>query len=183
MLHDGGQVRSTLATSQSLGFVARGASAEAAPGAVAVVIPGSVEGEQSVCGLKAFLVDERRTFTAEDGSRHTIDCAKLAVLDISDSPVHVHGETVETYHILAGSGRMVLGGRAVRVQPGTVVVIPPGTPHGLCSDDPAAPVRVLMTFAPGLASIHHQQFRDERIVASASSAVLARLGGGASPAG
>ena len=38
MLHDGGQVRSTLATSQSLGFVARGASAEAAPGAVAVEI-------------------------------------------------------------------------------------------------------------------------------------------------
>jgi mannose-6-phosphate isomerase-like protein (cupin superfamily) len=174
-LDGGGAIRRTLVISSSLGFQERDGADPA--GAVVVRIPSTgLDGaEDSVCGLKAFLVDEVRAFERPDGARDTIACAKVAALDIVDSPVHVHGETVETYHILAGSGRMVLGDRVVALSAGNMVVIPPGVPHGLCADDPDQPVRVVMTFSPGLAPIQHQEWRDERICAPAASARIAQL--------
>jgi mannose-6-phosphate isomerase-like protein (cupin superfamily) len=174
MLIGGGATRSTRDRSVSLGVLPRGGAL--APGAVVVAIPDTVDGEQSVCGLKAFLVDERRRFTAEDGTTTTIDCAKAAVLDIVDAPVHIHGETTETYQILAGHGRMLLGEQVARVGPGSLVVIPPGVAHGLVADDPARPVRVLMTFSPGMAPVAHQAWRDERILAPSAGAEIARRG-------
>ncbi|MFM2090073.1 MAG: hypothetical protein RLZZ127_562 [Planctomycetota bacterium] len=57
------------------------------------------------------------------------------------------------------------------------LLIPPGTEHGLCSDDPAVPLRVVMTFAPGLAPVAHERWRDERIVHPAASARIAAMGG------
>jgi hypothetical protein len=52
-----------------------------------------------------------------------------------------------------------------------MIIIPPG----LMALDPAQPVRVLMTFCPGMAPIAHQQWRDERIVAAPASAVIEAL--------
>jgi len=171
MLKDQGRVRHTLAHSRTLGFLPRGAPP--APGAVAVSIPECLpDAEQSVCGLKAFLIDERRAFL--DGDRETVvDCARVALLDIADSPVHVHGETVETYHILSGEGRMILGASRRRVGAGDLMLLPPGLPHGLAADDPARPLRVLMTFSPGLAPVKSEQFRDERILHPSTRTCLA----------
>lgn len=172
MLENGGATRHTLGISESLGFLPRGGELQA--GAASACIPQSLSGEQSVCGLKAFLIDERRRFHL-DGGVMEVDCAKVAALDISDSPVHVHGETLETYHVLAGEGRMLLGDEVLRVGPGSIMVIPPGTRHGLVADRAEAPLRVVMTFTPGLAPIQHQELRDERILAPAASAVIASL--------
>lgn len=175
MLDQGGQTRHTLAFSSSLGFCRRGEALS--DGAVVCQIPDdeALHGaESSVCGLKAFLIDERRVFNLPSGSI-TVDCAKVAALDIVDSPVHVHGETVETYHILAGDGRMLLGERVVEVSAGSVIVIPPGTAHGLRANDPQRPLRVLMTFSPGLAPVAHENVRDEQILfPSAAEHIAAR---------
>lgn len=175
MLSDGGRERRTLDRSRTIGFLPR--DGEPAPGAVVTRLPDLLTGaERSVCGIKAFLVDERRAFRADDGSEVIVDCARVAALDITDSPVHVHGETVETYLILAGDGRMVLGDRVQPVGPGSCILIPPGTPHGLCADDDARPVRVVMTFSPGLAPVRAEAFRDERILHASARARCEELG-------
>lgn len=174
MPHEDLRERRLAERSRTIGFLARGG--EMRPGAVAVRLPGELSGaERSVCGIKAFLVDERREFRAEDGSAQVVDCARVAALDITDSPVHVHGETVETYLVLSGAGRMVLDERVEPVGPGSCIVIPPGVEHGLSADDPAAPLRVMMTFAPGLAPLAHARWRDERIVHASAAARIAGL--------
>lgn len=174
MLTDGGRTRHLAATSRSLGFEERGQPRQ--PGAVVVQIPDELHGaERSVCGVKGFLVDERRVFCDENGCEVEVACAKVAALDIDDSPVHVHGETLETYHILSGTGRMVLDQQVVPVQAGSLIVIPPGVVHGLASDRPGQPLRVLMSFTPGLAPVAEQRFRDERIVHARASGRIAEL--------
>lgn len=42
---------------------------------------------------------------------------------------HMHRQSEEVYHILAGTGRMWLGTDEVDVQSGDTLLIPPGTPH------------------------------------------------------
>lgn len=172
MLSDHGHTTNFGPAARSLGFLPRGGTLTGA--AVPVCLPELLTGaEKSVCGIKAFLIDERREFTAPDGTTAVVDCARVAALDITDSPVHVHGETVETYQILAGTGHMLLGDRVLPVAPGTFILIPPGIPHGLCSAHPDQPLRVLMTFAPGLAPIAHPRWRDERILHPQTSTQIA----------
>jgi len=43
--------------------------------------------------------------------------------------LHLHRQTEEVYHILAGSGRMHLDGEQFDVYVGDTVLIAPGTPH------------------------------------------------------
>ncbi len=172
-LEGGGQKRNSQGTLVSQGFLLRAQAPVESSAERAVVARIPVEAlatgdmEPSVCGLKAFLIDERLEFPSHEGDaskKVVIDCAKVAVLDIVDSPVHVHGETLETYHVLEGHGRMVLGEQVVDVGPGTYIVIPPDVRHGLTSADPIRPVRVLMTFTPGLAPVSQPSFRDELIL-------------------
>ncbi|MCC5847445.1 MAG: VOC family protein [Verrucomicrobia bacterium] len=161
-LNSGGGLRHTLSGSRTLGWLERGS--DPAVGAVAVDLPGVLSSaEQSVCGMKAFLIDERRSFTRADGGEEIVDCARVALLDIEDSPVHVHGETVETYQILKGNGQMVLGEEILEVMEGKMILIPPGVPHGLSATG-ASPVRVLMTFSPGMAPVSRHEYRDEKIL-------------------
>jgi mannose-6-phosphate isomerase-like protein (cupin superfamily) len=149
--------------SRTIGFCRRGCSDP--ENAVISRIPEDLSGSpMSVCGIKGFLVDEIREFEDEEGKIHRVLCASVAALDITDSPVHVHGETIETYLILAGSGRMVLDRRVCDVKPGHIILVPPGVQHGLASDDPDCPLKVLMTFHPGLAPVEMPAFRDEKIV-------------------
>jgi mannose-6-phosphate isomerase-like protein (cupin superfamily) len=118
---------------------------------------------RSVCGNKAILIEEQRIFGGKDQPQVAVAYAKLALLEIVDSPVHKHCETTETYHILEGSGTMILGDKVITVQAGSFIYIPPGVAHGLCSDN-RTPVRVLMTFSPGMAPITSPLWRDEEIL-------------------
>lgn len=143
-------------------------------GAVVVAVPAQFSAAHaSVCGLKEFLIDERRRFRRENGEEVVIDCAKVALVDIQDSPVHEHSHTLEIYHILEGRGAMVLGPTVIDVGPGDLILLPPGTPHGLHSRARGQSMRVLITFSPGMAPVEHWEFRDERIL-HASSAARAR---------
>lgn len=176
-LTNNGTTRQTLAHSRTVGFLPRGASSTTE--VVVTQLPMNLDGaEESVCGMKAFLIDERRAFHSLDSSEETVvDCARVAVLDITDSPVHVHGETVETYQILQGEGHMVLGEDSRKVSAGDFILLPPGLPHGLVSSDPETPVRVLMTFSPGMAPVSAEQFRDEKILFPSTGEYLQSPGG------
>lgn len=173
MLNQGGPLRNDDLQATHLGFARHG---EAMTGdAVHIHLPsGPLDAERSVCGFKAFLIDEHRQFVDDHQQLQTVACARVALVEITDSPVHVHGQTVESYHILDGCGRMVLGDRIRSVEAGDYLLIPPGICHGLCSDRSEVPVRVLMSFTPGMAPVGYQQFRDERIVGDSASAWIAR---------
>lgn len=164
---------------ERLGYALRG-SERITDECLVAEAPGTPAGEVSVCGAKDFLIDEVRRFTRGDGETVDVRCASAAVLEMTDSPVHVHAATTEYYVVLAGRGRMVLGEgaaeRVVAIQEGSVILLPPGQPHGVASDDPAVPVKALLTFSPGLAPRESPEFRDERIVYARASQRLRELG-------
>jgi len=124
-------------------------------------------GVVSVCGAKTMLIQELRQFTTPSGNRE-IRCASVAVLEMTDSPVHVHASTHEHYIVLSGNGKMILGSdadeRVINVKQGSVILIPPGQPHGITSNDPKIPIRAMLTFTPGLAPKDEPEFRDEKVV-------------------
>jgi uncharacterized protein YjlB len=125
------------------------------------------------------MIDETRRFHRTDGTSEDVDCASVAALDIVDSPVHMHGVTQEVYTILNGKGKMVLGDQVVDVAEGSVIVLPTGVEHGLASDDPDHPVKVLLSFTPGIAPKSKPEFRDEAIVYERTTKRLAQLLNGA----
>lgn len=137
-------------------------SDEIVDGAVLANIPSILAGEVSVCGLKDFMIDSVIEFTLPSSETKTINCAFVAALDITDSPVHWHAMTTETYQILEGEGYMVLGEKVFEVKPGDVITLVPGIEHGLVSKN-EKPVKVLLTFSPGLAPKGEPKFRDEAI--------------------
>ncbi len=100
---------------------------------------------------------------------------------MTDAPVHVHACTLEYYIVLEGRGKMILGAepneKIVNVQKGSVILLLPGEPHGIVSDDPQIPIKALLTFSPGLASKDQTEFRDEKILYPRTSARLQQLMG------
>jgi mannose-6-phosphate isomerase-like protein (cupin superfamily) len=154
--------KAVLERSERVGFCVRGQ--EVVNGGVVSQIPESLDGaDVSVCGVKGFMTDEIRDFDDGKGGTERVACAAVACLEITDSPLHVHGETLETYIILGGRGKMVVGDRIVELREGTVVTLPPGVPHGACAEGDA-PLKVLMTFNPGLAPKQQPAYRDEKIL-------------------
>lgn len=143
-------------------------------------IPKQPAGELSVCGAKDFLIDEIREFTNSDGKVTQVRCASSAVLEMTDSPIHIHEATLEYYIVLAGSGKMVLGQgpeeRVVPIETGSVILIPPGQAHGVASDDPETPIKALLTFTPGMAPLNQAAFRDEAILHNRATTRLRELG-------
>ena len=129
--------------------------------------------EVSVCGAKTILIEELRKFETANDKTKDIQCAAAAVLEMTDSPVHVHASTLEYYIVLSGQGKFILGSgdseRIVDVQQGSVVLLPPGQPHGIVSDDPNVPIRALLTFTPGLAPKDEPEFRDEELIHARTS--------------
>ena len=162
----------------SIGFAQHGEDT-IADQCLVVDIPGTPAGEVSVCGAKDFLIDEVRRFTDADGHAVDVRCASSAVLEMTDSPVHVHCCTLEYYIVQAGKGKMILGNepheRVVEVQQGSVIVLPPGQAHGIVSDDPNIPVQALLIFTPGLAPVEQPGFRDEKIVFARTSERLSQI--------
>lgn len=130
-------------------------------------------GAVSVCGAKTILIEELRQFKSPAGETKEVRCATVAVLEMSDSPVHVHASTLEYYIVLSGQGKFILGAgddeHVVDVKKGSVVLLPPGQPHGIVADDPDVPVRALLTFTPGIAPKDEPEFRDEEVIHARAS--------------
>jgi len=61
--------------------------------------------------------------------------------------LHRHVKSEEIYHILSGTGRMVLEMEQFEVGPGDSILIPPGTPHQI-QNTGTAPLKILCCCAP-----------------------------------
>ena len=67
----------------------------------------------------------RRAITGHDN-----DAASVHVVTIArDSKRHYHKRLTEFYYVLEGRGQMLLDDDVVDIEPGMVVMIPPGTVH------------------------------------------------------
>ena len=66
----------------------------------------------------------------------------------SRQPVHAHADSEQAYVIVRGSGRMILGDDECEVGAGTLVFIPPGTPHAIRNDGEEPLVYVSATSPP-----------------------------------
>ncbi|MFJ6391198.1 cupin domain-containing protein [Streptomyces sp. NPDC091972] len=129
---------------------AAGTSEPQAGPAVSVVGPG--EGETITLGTTRMRV-------LEDGSRtgHRLAMAESVLAPHTEGPPqHRHARHDEGFYILSGSVRFTVGDHDHDATAGTLVMVPPGTPHTFAnvSDEPAV---MLSTFTPGL---YMQYFRD-----------------------
>lgn len=81
-----------------------------------------------------------------------VDLPELALLeyvvdaDYDGASAHVHLRHADCFHVLEGALRFVVGGRDVRAEAGTSVVVPPGVVHEVTSAAPRA--RFLNVHAP-----------------------------------
>ncbi|MFF2659744.1 cupin domain-containing protein [Kitasatospora sp. NPDC058032] len=120
--------------------------------AVWVVGPG--EGEKIVLG-------STRMRVLEDGSHtgHRLAIAESVLAPHTQGPPqHRHGLHDEGFYVLSGTVRFTVGDEDHDATAGTLVMVPPGTPHTFANpaDEPAV---MLSTFTPDL---YVQYFRDLR---------------------
>ena len=125
-------------------------SAQQAYPAVSVV--GPADGETIILGTTRMRV-------LEDGSHtgHRLAIAESVLAPHTQGPPqHRHGQHDEGFYIIAGSVRFTVGDEDHDATAGTLVMVPPGTPHTFANptDQPAV---MLSTFTPDL---YVQYFRD-----------------------
>ncbi|WP_327739876.1 cupin domain-containing protein [Streptomyces nojiriensis] len=117
---------------------------------LSVVGPG--EGETIVLGTTRMRV-------LEDGSHtgHRLAIAESVLAPHTQGPPqHRHGLHDEGFYVLSGTVRFTVGDEDHEATTGTLVMVPPGTPHTFANltDQPAV---LLSTFTPDL---YVQYFRD-----------------------
>ncbi|MFI9810073.1 cupin domain-containing protein [Streptomyces sp. NPDC052301] len=117
---------------------------------VSVVGPG--DGETIALGTTRMRV-------LEDGSHtgHRLAIAESVLAPHTQGPPqHRHARHDEGFYILSGTVRFTVGDEDHDATAGTLVMVPPGTPHTFCNptDQPAV---MLSTFTPDL---YVQYFRD-----------------------
>ncbi|MFI5821283.1 dimethylsulfonioproprionate lyase family protein [Streptomyces rishiriensis] len=118
--------------------------------AVSVMGPG--DGEMIVLGTTRMRV-------LEDGSHtgHRLAIAESVLAPHTQGPPqHRHARHDEGFYVLSGTVRFTAGDQAYDAATGTLVMVPPGTPHTFANltDEPAV---MLSTFTPDL---YVQYFRD-----------------------
>ncbi|WP_189546718.1 cupin domain-containing protein [Streptomyces gelaticus] len=118
--------------------------------AVSVVSPG--DGETIVLGTTRMRV-------LEDGSHtgHRLAIAESILAPHTQGPPqHHHAQHDKSFYVLSGTVRFTVGDKDHDATTGTLVMVPPGTPHTFANltDQPAV---MLSTFTPDL---YVQYFRD-----------------------
>ncbi len=130
---------------------------------------------ESICGGKKPLIEAE---IAWGGEQERTTCIQAALLQFNyqdPPPLHVHGITTETYHIIAGHGRMVLDDKIYNVGPGSHVLIAPGTQHGLL---PHNGIVAELVFFPPMVPITDplaEQWRDEEIISDDLKAHIQKM--------
>jgi mannose-6-phosphate isomerase-like protein (cupin superfamily) len=66
----------------------------------------------------------RPLITADDEA-----AAEVHHVEIDNAKLHYHAQTDEIYHVIGGTGTMVLDDETIALQPGVVVYVPRGTKH------------------------------------------------------
>ena len=62
--------------------------------------------------------------------------------------LHAHEGMDKVYHVLSGTGKFLLEGRELPMEPGVMLVAPSGVPHGIRNDGDESLV-VIAILAPG----------------------------------
>ncbi|TXS00702.1 cupin domain-containing protein [Streptomyces sp. col6] len=132
--------------------------------ALSVVGPG--DGETIVLGTTRMRI-------LEDGSRtgHRLAIAESVLAPHTEGPPqHRHARHDEGFYILSGTVRFTVGSDDYDAVAGTLVMVPPGTPHTFANptDQPAV---MLSTFTPDL---YVQYFRDLQELLHADGRPLTR---------
>ncbi|MCD6333990.1 MAG: cupin domain-containing protein [Candidatus Latescibacteria bacterium] len=79
---------------------------------------GEIPKERSTCGFRQRLI-----------TKEHFEGANLTFLSVYEAEQHYHKKTTEFYYVLKGEGTLVLDGDRVALDPGTLVMIRPGTRH------------------------------------------------------
>jgi len=88
----------------------------------------------------------------EDGTNtdHRLGLVQVSIPPgMAGPPQHVHHRHDETFYVVSGNPRFVSAGKQVDARPGTLVTVPPGTPHTF-SNPGEEPVEMLCTVTPDL---------------------------------
>ncbi|WDO04210.1 cupin domain-containing protein [Streptomyces murinus] len=122
----------------------------------AVSVTGPGDGEVIVLGTTRMRI-------LEDGSRtgHRLAIAESVLAPHTQGPPqHRHARHDEGFYVLSGTVRFTVGDEDYDAGTGTLVMVPPGTPHTFANptDQPAV---MLSTFTPDL---YVQYFRDLQAV-------------------
>jgi mannose-6-phosphate isomerase-like protein (cupin superfamily) len=80
--------------------------------------PVDVQPWVETCGQIRCLIEEK------DGA-----AAEVHHVQIHDAKLHYHERTDEVYHVVSGTGTMVLDDEEIELHPGVVVYVPRGTRH------------------------------------------------------
>jgi len=105
--------------------------------------------------------DKIKPYTTKDGSvirelmhpgAHGHDNAKLSLAEATVSAgsatfLHKHQRSDEIYHIIAGTGIMILGDKRFTIVAGNTIFIPRGTPHNI-ENTGRALIKVLCCCSP-----------------------------------
>ena len=67
-----------------------------------------------------------------DTSKHSL--AYVVIPPNFSSPAHYHKVSEETYYVLKGAGRMIIGGNEFTLSPGQACLIMPGEIHQIFND-------------------------------------------------
>jgi mannose-6-phosphate isomerase-like protein (cupin superfamily) len=103
--------------------------------------------------------EEIQPYTTKDGSvirelmhpatqgNHSQSLAEAVILPGSETLLHLHREAEELYHIIQGSGEMVLGDEQFAVAAGDTICIVPNTPHRITNTG-AIPLKIMCCCSP-----------------------------------
>jgi mannose-6-phosphate isomerase-like protein (cupin superfamily) len=74
-------------------------------------------------------------------------CVEFVAAPGFDTGLHVHKKLEETWYVLDGEFEFHVGDGVRRVGPGSVIFVPPGTPHAF-GNPTDVPARTLLTMSP-----------------------------------
>jgi mannose-6-phosphate isomerase-like protein (cupin superfamily) len=102
----------------------------------------------------------------EDGTTtaHRLGIGEITLAPHSEGPPqHRHAQHDEGFYVVSGTARFTVGDTGYDAPPGTLVMVPPGTPHTFANPG-GEPLVMVNTFTPDL---YVQYFRDLRAMIEA----------------
>ena len=94
-------------------------------------------------GQTSYLLLGKGDFGSKDLAITWVECGPS-----SQQPLHSHPGAEQAYVIVRGRGEMIVGDEREEVDPGTMILIPPGTDHAIRNPSDEALVYVSATSPP-----------------------------------